>query len=130
MASVIANKAEIEYAVMLAVLNFHTEVMKANYSSVHVHVCDQLIEVALTKTTSIPAENQLARSAEGRALLRQYYRAMYDSCQSLLCTRIEDAIRAKVQSLIIDLDPSAGRTTLIIRLQESLATSTTCPSNS
>jgi len=130
MASALTNKAEMEYAITLAVLDFHTEFMKAHYSSVHVHVCDELIEVALARTTSIPAENQLARSTEGRALLRQFHRAMFDSCQSLLCTRIEAAIGAKVQSLIADLDPSAGRTTLIIRLQESLPTSTACPSNS
>ena len=130
MASALTNKAEMEYAITLAVLDFHTEFMKAHYSSVHVHVCDELIEVALARTTSIPAEKQLARSTEGRALLRQFHRAMFDSCQSLLCTRIEDAIGTKVQSLIADLDPSAGRTTLIIRLQESLTTSTARPSNS
>ena len=130
MASALTNKAEMEYAITLAVLDFHTEFMKAHYSSLHVHVCDELIEVALARTTSIPAEKQLARSTEGRALLRQFHRAMFDSCQSLLCTRIEDAIGARVQSLIADLDPSAGRTTLIIRLQESLTTTTACPSNS
>jgi uncharacterized protein YbcI len=130
MASALTNKAEMEYAVMLAVLNFHAEFMKAHYSSIHVHVCDELIEVALAKTTSIPAENQLARSTEGRALLRQFYQAMFDSCQSFLCKRIEDAIGGKVQNLIADFDPSAGRTTLIIRLQESLTTPTACPSNS
>jgi uncharacterized protein YbcI len=129
MASPVANKAEIEYAVMLTVLDFHTEFMKVNYSSVHVHVCDELIEVALMKTSSIPAESHLARSAGGRAVLRQYYRAMFDSCQSLLCKRIECAIGAKIHNLVADLDPSAGRTTLLIRLQEPLATSTISRSN-
>jgi uncharacterized protein YbcI len=128
MASVTTNKAEIEYAVMLAVLNFQTEFMKANYTRVQVHVFDELIEVTLTRTTSIPAEDELARSAGGRTLLRQFHQAMFDSCQSLLCTRIEDAIGAKVQNLIADLDPSARVTTIIIRLQEPLAASSSCQS--
>ncbi len=128
MARALTNKAEMEYAVMLAVLDFHTEFMKAHYSSIHVHVCDELIEVALAKTTSVPAENQLASSTEGRALLRQFHRAMFDSCQSLLRKRIEKAIGAKVQRLIADLDPAAGRTTLIILLQESLTPPIAYPS--
>jgi NADH:ubiquinone oxidoreductase subunit E len=41
MAGVVANIAEIEYAVMLAVLNFQTEFMKSNYSQVQVHVCNE-----------------------------------------------------------------------------------------
>ena len=124
-----ATRAEIEYAVMLVVLDFHTEFMKTNYSNVQVHVFDELIEVALTKTTSIPAETLLIKSAGGGALLRQYYRAMFDSCQGLLCKRIERAIGAKVHNLVADLDPSAGRTTLLIRLQEPLTTSTVSRSN-
>ncbi len=130
MAGVVTNKAEIEYAVMLAVLNFQTEFMKANYTRVQVQVFDALIEVTLTKTASIPAEDELARSAGGRALLRQFHQAIFDSCRSLLCKRIEDAIGAKVQNLIADIDPSAGTTTIIIRLQEPLATSSSCLSNS
>ena len=129
MASVVTNKAEIEYAVMQAVLNFQTEFMKVNYSRIQVRVFDELIEVTLARTASIPAEDELAMSAGGRALLRQFHQAMYDSCQSLLSKRIEGAIGAKVQNLIADLDPSAGRTTLVIRLQEPLTISTACPSN-
>lgn len=115
---------------MLAVLDFQTEFMKSNYSRVQVHVCNERIEVTLTRTISIPAEDELARSVGGRALLCQFYQALFDSCQRFLCQRIESAIGVKVQRPIADLDPPAGKTTLIIRLQESLTTSTACPSNS
>lgn len=130
MASVVTNKAEIEYAVMLAVLNFQTEFMKTNYSRAQIHVFDELIEVTLARTPSrIPAEDEQARSAGERALLRQFHQAMFDSCQSLLCKRIEDAIGVKVQNLIADLDPSAGTTTLVIQLQGPLTASTACQLN-
>lgn len=45
MAGVVVNKAEIEYAVMLAVLDFQTEFMKSSYSHVQAHVYDELIDV-------------------------------------------------------------------------------------
>jgi hypothetical protein len=47
MASVVTNNPEIEYAVMLAVLDFQREFMRANYSRIEVHICDELIEVTL-----------------------------------------------------------------------------------
>ena len=124
MGRVATNKAEIEYAVMLAVLNFQTEFMKSTYSRVQVHVFDELIEVILTRTTSIPAEDELAKTLKGRVLLRQFHQATFESCRNVLRKRIEHAVGAGVQSLIADLDPSTGRNTIIIRLEESLATST------
>jgi uncharacterized protein YbcI len=128
MANVVTNKAEIEYAVMLAVLNFHTEFMKTKYSRAQVQVFDELIEVTLTKTVSIPAEDELPRSAGGRSPLCQSHQAIFDSYQGFLCKRIEDAIGAKVRNLIADFDSSAGSTTIIVRLQEPLVPLASCQS--
>ena len=109
------NKAEVEYAVTLAVLNFQTEFMRSNYSHVRVNVLETLIEVILTRTASIPAEEELARSPGGRTLLRQFHQAIFDSCRDQLREMIERAIGAKVESIISDLDLPAGKTTLIIK---------------
>jgi uncharacterized protein YbcI len=109
------NKAEVEYAVMLAVLNFQTEFMKSHYSRVRVQVFDELIEVTLTQGAPIPAEEELAKSPGGRTLLRQFHQAMFDSSRDLLRAKIERAIGAKVESIISDLDLTAGKSTLLIR---------------
>ena len=109
------NKAEIEYALTLVVLNFQTEFMKSHYSRVQVQVFDELIEVILTRNAPIPAEEELARSPGGEALLRQFHQAMFDSCRDLLRERIERAIGVKIEHIINDLDPTAGKNTLIIR---------------
>jgi uncharacterized protein YbcI len=116
MASGIANKAEIEYAVMLAVLNFQAEFMNADYAHVHVRVFDELIYVTSTPRTSIPAEKELAKSPEGHGLLRRFHRAMFDSCQGVLQARLEQAIGVKIQRLVTDHDPVAGINTLVITL--------------
>lgn len=125
MASVSTNKAEIEYAVMLTVLDFQTEFMKSSYSQVQARVYDELIYVTSARTTSIPAEKELARSAEGHELLRRFHRALFDSCQHLLQARIEQAIGAKIQNIVTDLDPEKGRNTLVIKLFGPLTQSAT-----
>lgn len=125
MAGVVANKAELEYAVMLAVLDFQTEFMKSSYSHVQARVYDELIYVTSARSISIPAEKELARSAEGHELLRRFHRALFDSCQNTLRERIEHAIGVKIENIVTDLDPEVGRSTLIIKLREPLVQSTT-----
>ena len=65
------NKADLEYALMMTILNFHTEFMRSNYANVQVHMSQDQIEVTLTRQGSVPAEMRLAESPEGRALLRR-----------------------------------------------------------
>lgn len=125
MACVVTNKAEIEYAVMLAVLNFQTEFMKSPYSHVQAYVYDELIYVTSARSMSIPAEKELARSPEGHELLRRFYRALFDSCQHVLQKQIEQATGVKIQNMVTDLDPEAGRSTLVIKLLEPIPQATT-----
>ncbi len=123
MARVLSNKAEIEYAVMLAVLDFQTEFMKSGYSHVQAHAYDELIYVTSARSTSIPAEKELARSTDGYELLRRFHRALFDSCQYVLRGRIEQAIGVKVQNIVTDLDPEAGLSTVVIKLLEPITQS-------
>lgn len=123
MARVLSNKAEIEYAVMLAVLDFQTEFMKSGYSHVQAHAYDELIYVTSARSTSIPAEKELARSTDGHELLRRFHRALLDSCQHVLRGRIEQAIGVKVQNIVTDLDPEAGLSTVVIKLLEPITQS-------
>jgi len=116
LAGVVTNKAEIEYAVMLAVLDFQTEFMKSTSSHVQAHVYDDLIYVTAARSASIPAEKELAKSPEGRELLRRFHRAMFDSCQNVLRERIEQAIGVKIQNIVTDHDPVAGISILVMTL--------------
>ena len=125
MSEVITNRAEIEYAVMLAVLDFQTEFMKSAYTNILTYVFDELIYVTSTRSASIPAEKALARSPEGHELLRRFHRALFDSCQHVLQARIEQAIGVKVENIMTDLNPEIGLSTLVIKLREPLAPSVT-----
>ena len=111
--------ADLEYAVMLAILNFHTEFMKSTYSHVDVQLSEDIIKVTLTRIGTVPAEARLAQSEEGRALLRQVHEALFTSCQEVLMQRIERVVDRKVRTMVTSLDPASGRSSIAINLHES-----------
>ncbi len=110
------STAELEYAVMLAILNFHTEFMKSNYSHVQVQLSEDVINATLTRNGTVPAEARLAQSEEGRALLRQVHEAMFTSCQEVLKERIQIVVERKVRTMVTSLDPISGRSSIAISL--------------
>lgn len=114
------SNAEIEYTVMLAVLNFHTEFMKSTYTRAQVRVSDHIIEVTLTRSVFIPAEERLAQSQSGRALLEQVYTALFKSGESLLRAEIEKGLGIKVHQIFVDFDVLSGTHTILFRLAEPL----------
>lgn len=116
MMSTARNIAELEYAIMLTMLNFQDEYLKTKGSRVQIRVLEELIEVTLTRTAAIPAEERLARSPEGLALLRQFHHALFDSCRTVLRERIQDVVGTKVQDIATDIDPVAGKSLIVIRL--------------
>ena len=110
------NKADLEYALMMTILNFHTEFMRSHYANVQVHMSEDHIEVTLTRQESIPAEMRLAESPEGRTLLRQVHEAMFLSCERILRERIEPVVERTVREMVTSLDPVSGRSRIMIRL--------------
>ena len=110
------STADLEYAVMLAILNFHTEFMKSNYSHVQFQLADDVINATITRNGAVPAEARLAQSEEGRALLRQFHEAMFISCQDVLMERIESVVERRVRTMVTSLDPVSGRSSITIRL--------------
>lgn len=120
MIGITLNHAEIEYAVMLAVLNFETEFMKSQYTRAKVHLHDTLIEITLTTASSIPAEDRLAESPQGRALLQQSHTELFKSGQHLLKQRLERDLGLKIDQLFSHIDTVGGTNTVIIKLMEPL----------
>lgn len=113
------STADLEYAVMLAILNFHTEFMKSSYAHVQVQLSEDIINVTLTRLGTVPAESRLAQSEEGRALLRQVHEALFTSCQEVLTQRIESVVERKVRTMVTRLDPVSGSSSIAINLQKT-----------
>ena len=114
------NKADVEYAVMLAVLSFQKEFIQSNYSHIQVQLLENLIEVDLTRTAPIPAEERLAQTQEGLAQLRQMHQALFAAGQDILKKRLEEILGRKINEMITDLEPLSGKNTIVIKLEEAI----------
>ena len=116
------NIADAEYVVMLAVLDFQTEFLKSHYNHARVHIHEQRIEVVLTRSSSIPAEEQLAQSPEGRTLLEQVHGALFRTGESLLRDKLEACLGMKTRHIMSQFDPRSRTNTIIIQLAEAFQT--------
>ena len=117
------NKADIEYAVMLAVLNFQKEFMQSRYSLIQVRLRESLLEVDLTRTAPIPAEQRLAQTQEGRDQLRRMHQALFTAGEDILKEQLEELLAGKIYEMVTDLDPLSGKNTIVIRFNETTGSS-------
>jgi uncharacterized protein YbcI len=112
------NQADAEYAVMLTVLNFQTEFMKSHYNHARVQIHDRTIEVVLTRSAFVPAEEQLAQSPEGRTLLEQVHAELFKTGQSLLRADLEQGLGVKIHHIESRMDMQSRTNTITIQLAE------------
>ena len=117
------NKADIEYAIMLAVLNFQKEFSQSRYSHLQVRLSENVIEVDQTRTTQIPAEKRLAQTQEGRDQLREMHQSLFTAGQDILKKQLEEIIGGKICEIVTDLDPLSGKNTLVIRFDDAIGSS-------
>ena len=114
------TKADVEYQVMLAVLNFHRDYLELHYSRVRIQMIDNVIEVTLAPRRPIPAEQLLAQSSEGRVQLQQMHTAAFRSGEAQLRDRLQSILGIEVEEFFTQLDAESGINTVIIRLAKRL----------
>ena len=117
------NKADVEYAVMLAVLNFQKEFMQSRYSLIQVQLRENLLDVDLTRTAPSPAERRLAQTQEGRDQLRRMHQALFTAGEDILKEQLEELLAGKIYEMVTDLDPLSGKNTIVIRFNETTGSS-------
>lgn len=114
------SKADTEYQVMLAVLNFHRDYLQLHYSHARILMFDNVIEVTLAPRRTIPAEQLLARSSEGRVQLQQMHAAAFHSGETLLGNELQRILGVAVDRFSTQLSAESGITTVTLRLAKSL----------
>lgn len=114
------TKADVEYEVMLAVLNFHRDYLELHYSRIRIQMIDNVIEVTLAPRRPIPAEQLLAQSPEGRVQLQQMHTAAFRSGEAQLRDRLQGILGIEVEEFFTQLDAESGINTVIIRLAKRL----------
>lgn len=112
--------ADVEYAVMLAVLNFLSEFMKSPYNQVQVRLQGDSIDVKLARSASIPAEEKLAESDEGRALLQRVQEALFDAGRATLMEGIERAVGQRITHVAATVEPRTGWACLKVKLYDAV----------
>ena len=117
------NKADIEYAVMLAVLNFQKEFIQSRYSLIQVRLLENVIEVDLTRTSPIPAEQRLAQTQQGCDQLRQMHQALFTAGQDILKEQLEELLAGTIEEMVTDLDPLSGKNTIVIKFNDTTGSS-------
>ena len=105
-------------AVMLAVLNFQKKFMQSNYSHVQVLLENQ-IAVDLKRTAPIPAAERLAQTQEGQARPRQMHQSLSTAGQDILKKQLEEILGRKINEMVTDLEPLSGKSTIVIRLEDT-----------
>ncbi|SPP65964.1 Na-translocating system protein MpsC family protein [Nitrospira lenta] len=108
--------ADVEYSIMLAVLNFQKDFMQSNYSHIQVRFVKNTIEVDLTRTSPIPAEERLAQTQEGCIQLREMHQALFATGQDRLQKELTEILGEHIYELRTDLDPPTGKSTMVINL--------------
>ena len=114
------TRADVEYEVMLAVLNFHRDYLELHYSRIRIQMIDNVIEVTLAPRRPIPAEQLLAQSPEGRVQLQQMHTAAFRSGEAQLRDRLQGILGIEVEEFFTQLDAESGINTVIIRLAKRL----------
>jgi uncharacterized protein YbcI len=116
---------ETESVVRGAILNFLTKFLDYRSVQTDVHVYGDLIEISLTRVASIPAEDLLAQSHQGRLLLEQYHAELFRSGKHLLKEQLERDLGLGIVELLNHHDTVTRTTTIFVKLAESLTRSTT-----
>jgi uncharacterized protein YbcI len=114
------SRVDMEYQVMLAVLNFHRDYLQLHYSHARILMFDHVIEITLAPRKRIPAEQLLVRSPEGRVQLQQMHAAAFHSGQTLLGNELQRILGVGIDRFSTQLSAESGVTTVRLRLAKSL----------
>jgi len=113
------GRADVEYSIRLGVLNFQKDFMQSNYSHIQVRFVTNTIEVDLTRTSPIPAEERLTQTQEGCVQLRQMHQALFATGQGRLLKELTEILGGQIYEMRTDLDPHTGKSMMVISLVEA-----------
>jgi uncharacterized protein YbcI len=113
------TKGEIEAAISDAMVRFEIEYMGRGPKEARSHIIDDLIVVRL-KGVLTPAEQQLAKCADGVELIKKMRSTLIDSARGTLSAVISDASGAKVLDILTDINTASGERVFIFVLEANL----------
>ena len=113
------TKGEIEAAISEAMVSFEIDCMGRGPKEARSYIIEDLILVRL-KGVLTPAEQQLAKRADGVELIKKMRSTLIESARAQLSTMISDVSGAKVLDILTDINTTSGERFFIFILDANL----------
>jgi uncharacterized protein YbcI len=113
------TKGEIESAISEAMVRFEIEYMGRGPKEARSHIIDDLILVRL-KGVLTPAEEQLAKCADGVELIKKMRSTLIESARGKLSSVISETSGTKVVDILTDINTASGERVFIFVLEANL----------
>lgn len=112
----IQNYEHIETAIARAVSHCEYDAMGRGYADVEVSVLRDLVVVRFLRGVPTPAEQQLAGTEQGRALMRQLHHALFDQYREGLKDTVATLTASDVKDVFMDIGLCSGEKVVVFTL--------------
>lgn len=115
------TKGQIEASIGEAVIKFEKEYMGRGPQEAKTYILKDMIFVRLNGVLT-PAEEQLAKTAEGAELIKKARMQLLEGARVLLESIISDITKCQIKSLHTDISTKTGERIIIFTLDHDLET--------
>ena len=113
------TKGQIEALISEAIIKFEIEYMGRGPTETKTYIIKDMIFVRL-KGVLTPAEEQLAKTAEGSDLVKKTRRQLMEGARMLLENMISGITACQIKSLHTDISTKTGERIIIFTLEQNL----------
>ena len=113
------TKGEIEAEISRAIVQFEIDYMGRGPKESRAHIVEDLVVVRL-KGVLTPAEEQLAKSVDGRDLVKKMRATLIDKARPLLYQVVGDITGTKILDLHTDISAESGERVFVFSLANNL----------
>lgn len=110
---------QLEAQITEALIQFEKEYMGRGPTECRTYIIEDMLLIRL-KGVLTPAEQHLAKSADGRELVKKIRANLLEQAQPLLAKTIEEITSITVISLFTDINTSTGERIILFALSENL----------
>jgi uncharacterized protein YbcI len=111
---------QVEAEIAAALIQFEKDFMGRGPRETKAYILEDMVVVRL-KGVLTPAEQQLAKNAEGTELIKRLRSNLLEQARELLTGTIEKITGLNVVSLYTDISTKTGERIILFTLQENLA---------
>lgn len=112
----IGSDEHLETAIARAVSHHETTIMGSGYADIEVSLLRDVIVVRLLRGVPTLAEQRLAGTEHGRALMRQLHHALFDQYRDDLKGTVAGLTASSIKNVFMDVDVPAGEKVIVLTL--------------